>query len=184
MADDRETRAIPENPAPLRGEALGAQPNYETAPSQQPEEQDSFEAHAAFEEQPRTFEDQGDAPRPQARPDGDQPFVRQRRPHHTQPPVNDVQADDAIQQDFSYESSYTFSKRGPVGGRSHTYRRSRSDMKRAKKTLRSGQYLSVPKGSREIFSSHDRIHRKQMIAVGVAVAAVAIIIFIVVFLQH
>lgn len=107
-----------------------------------------------------------------------EPFVRERRPHHTQPPVDDLQDDDLLENDYATESGYTLPNRRPMSSR--TYRRSRSNVSKVKKELKYGQYLSVPKGSREIFSSRDRTrHRQLMVA---AIAAVAIAIVVIVFL--
>ena len=56
---------------------------------------------------------------------------------------------------------------------------SRSNVKRAKQELKYGQYLSVPKGNREIFSSHDRAKRGRLLAIAIVVAVVAIVAIIV-----
>ena len=108
----------------------------------------------------------------------DQPFVRERAPRQTAPPVNDLQADDAVSQDYSHETSYTYSRGGPAK-KSRTYRRSRSDVRRAKRELKYGQYLSVPKGSREIFGSRDRIRRRQFLAIGIVLAIIVVLVAVI-----
>lgn len=115
-------------------------------------------------------------------PSQSQPFVRARAPHQTQTPVNDIQDDDAIKQEYSYDTSFTYSKHTPIEGR--TYRRSRSNMRKAKQELKYGQYLSVPKGNREIFGSHDRIRRRQMLAIGIAIVIIILILIFFVILSH
>ena len=166
MAEDAGTRDMNENPSrhayATPESAARSQEPLETA-ANEPGVEEPHVSRSAY------------------RPDEPKPFVRERAPHHTQPPVNDLQADDA-EQDYSYESSYTYSRRGPIT--SHTYRRSRSNVKRAKQELKYGQYLSVPKGSREIFGTRDRVHRKQMVAAGVAVVAIVVIILLVLLMPH
>ena len=109
-------------------------------------------------------------------------FVRERRPHHTQPPVNDMQLDDAPESAYAHESSYTLSPRRPVSSR--TYQRSRSDVSRVKKELKYGQYLSVPKGSREIFGSRDKVRHRQLTVAVVALVAIAIVVALFYLLPH
>lgn len=106
-------------------------------------------------------------------------FVRQRTPHHTQPPVDDLRVDDAYSAKTSHDTGYTLSNRRPMAG--STYRRSRSSMTKVQKELRYGQYLSVPKGSHEIFGKRERIRRRQ-IAVAI-IAVVAIVVVIAIFLS-
>lgn len=102
-------------------------------------------------------------------------YVRQRTPHLTQPPVDDLKADEAYDHGFSHESSYTLNRRHIPGG---TYRRSRSQISRAQKELRYGQYLSVPKGSHEIFGKRERIRRKQIAVVVIAIVAIVVVVAI------
>lgn len=121
----------------------------------------------------------GPSPAPrQQRP----PFVRERRPHISQPPVNDVQADDTLEHNYSHESGYTLSNHRPMSSR--TYRRSRSDVTKVKKELKYGQYLSVPKGSREIFGTHDRTRHRQMVVICVAVVIVVVIVAVYLLMQQ
>ena len=110
------------------------------------------------------------------------PFVRERRPHRTQPPVDDIQADEALAHEYSHESGYTMSNHRPVS--SSTYRRSRSDMSKVKKELKYGQYLSVPKGSREIFGSHDKVRRHQIQVAVIALVAIVVVIALFLLTQH
>lgn len=151
---------------------------YETHANDQnsmPQDQASDDGFAAAGYQPTVGEQNSSVPNAQAeRP----AFVRQRAPHRTQPSVDDLQIDDAYGKSFNHDTSYTLSRRPMAGS---TYRRSRSSVSRAQKELRYGQYLSVPKGSHEIFGKRERIRRRQ-IAVAV-IAIVAIVVVIAIFLS-
>lgn len=59
------------------------------------------------------------------------------------------------------------------------YRRSRADEKRFKKDLRYGQYLSVPKGRRDLFSSKRQMQQRRVTMALVAVIAVAVVALVV-----
>lgn len=102
-------------------------------------------------------------------------YTRPRRPHKTIEAVNDLDADESYERGYAAETSYTVSSHGPIG--SHTYRKSHSDISHVKRELKYGQYLSVPKGNREIFGGRDRRHRQ---IIGVGVVAVAIIVLVLV----
>lgn len=114
---------------------------------------------------------------PQARP---QAYVRPRTPHKTQPPVNDIQADEKVEHNYSHDSSYTLSSRSPITSR--TYRKSRSQVSHVKKSLKYGQYLSVPKGSREIFGSREQLRKKHLLVALIIVLAIAAVALIVMFM--
>ena len=104
---------------------------------------------------------------------GREPFVREPVPHVTQPAVDLMEEDDtegAI--DYTHESDFT-TRRGPVLSGAG-YRRSRADEKRFKKDLKYGQYLSVPKGRRDLFSSKRQMQQRRMTVALVAVVAVAV----------
>ena len=109
-------------------------------------------------------------------------FVREPVPHVTQPAVDLMDEDDtegAI--DYAHESGFT-TRRGPVLSGAG-YRRSRADEKRFKKDLRYGQYLSVPKGRRDLFSSKRQTQRRRVtmaLAAVIALAVVALVVWLVV----
>lgn len=105
------------------------------------------------------------------------PYAHEPRRHRTQPPVNDVQADDAFEHHYSHDSSYTLSTHNPIAR--GAYRRARSSETKIRQELKYGQYLSVPKGNREIFSSHDRTKRGRLLAVAIVVAIIAVVALIV-----
>lgn len=101
-------------------------------------------------------------------------YVRKPRPHRTQPPVNDVTADDEIGRGYAYDSSYTVS--GRAGLRSGAYRRAHSSEAKVRQELKYGQYLSVPKGSREIFSQHNGARQKRVVAVAAVIVVLVVLI--------
>ena len=115
---------------------------------------------------------QHEASRPARRP----AYVRKPRPHRTQPPVNDVPVDDEIGRGYAYDSSYTVHGRGHL--RSGAYRRARSSEAKVRQELKYGQYLSVPKGNREIFSSRGASHKKRLAIVIVAIALLATLVIV------
>lgn len=106
-----------------------------------------------------------------------EPFVRDPVPHRTQPAVDlleEEEAESAV--DFSHESDFT-TRRGSVlsgGG----YRRSRADEKRFKKDLRYGQYLSVPKGRRDLFASKRQMQQRRLALVAIAVVVVVVLVLV------
>ena len=117
---------------------MGTDDMNELEPEEPTFEQASQEAPTS-----EAHEEHEPAPRPA--------YVREPRHHKSQPPVNDVQADE------TYDNQY-----------SHEY----------------GQYLSVPKGSREIFGSRERQQRRTIATAAVVVAVIAIIaLLVVLFLQ-
>lgn len=105
-------------------------------------------------------------------------YVREPRYHKSQPPVNDIQADETYDNQYSHESGYTLSSR--TGMSRGMYRGARSQETKVRQELKYGQYLSVPKGSREIFGSRERQQRRTIITVAVAVAVIAIVVLLVV----
>lgn len=106
-------------------------------------------------------------------------YVRTPRPHKTQPAVDDFQAPEQSPQDVAYthESSYTLSSRNPIQSRS--YRKARSDQAKVRQELKYGQYLSVPKGSREIFSSRERQATKRRVVIGIIAVAIVVILLLI-----
>ena len=104
-------------------------------------------------------------------------YVRQPKPHRSQPPVNDLQADETYENNYSFESGYTLKNRvTPSRG---AYRHSRSQQEKVRQELKYGQYLSVPKGNREIFGSHEREQKRRIVIIGIAVIAVIAILLII-----
>ena len=104
-------------------------------------------------------------------------YVRQPTPHRRQPPVNDLQADEAYENNYSFDSSYTLKNRvAPSRG---VYRHSRSQQEKVRQELKYGQYLSVPKGNREIFGSHEKEQKRHIVIVGIAVVAIITILLII-----
>ncbi len=117
------------------------------------------------------------APRRAAHASGRPAYVHEPRHHRTQPPVNDVQADDTFEHQYAHDSSYTLSSRSPISR--GAYRRARSSETKIRQELKYGQYLSVPKGNREIFASHDRTRRNRLLVVCAVVVVIAIVALIV-----
>lgn len=103
-------------------------------------------------------------------------YVRKPRPRHTQPPVDDIQLDDEIGRGYAYDSSYTVSTLSPL--RKGAYRRARSSEAKVRQELKYGQYLSVPKGNREIFSTHNRARTRHLVAIAAVVAALLVLILL------
>lgn len=104
-------------------------------------------------------------------------YVREPARHVSQPPVDDMQADEAIESSYTYETGYTLQKRG-LGGRG-AYRHAQSQQNKIRQELKYGQYLSVPKGSREIFGSRESEHKKKVAITAVVVIAIAVILLII-----
>ena len=126
----------------------------------------------------RTTPPQGERPRGTAPHDQRPAFVREPRHHISQPPVNDLQADDTFESQYSHESGYTLSNRNRISR--GAYRSAQSQETKVKQELKYGQYLSVPKGSREIFGSRERQRRRTIATATAVVAAIAIVVIIVV----
>ena len=100
------------------------------------------------------------------------PYVRPARPHRTVGAVDDLAADDA-ESDYSHDSEFTVGSHSPLPGRA--YRRSRNEMPQLKHDLQYGQYLSVPKGRKDIFVHNGRRRRmRTVITVVVVLALLAI----------
>ena len=104
-------------------------------------------------------------------------YVRQPKPHRRQTPVNDLQADEAYENNYSFDSSYTLKNRvAPSRG---VYRHSRSQQEKVRQELKYGQYLSVPKGNREIFGSHEKEQKRHIVVVSIVVVAIVAILLII-----
>ncbi len=108
----------------------------------------------------------------------DRPAYERAHPRHvSQPPVNDVEADDALESSYGYETGYTIQKRG-LGGKG-AYRRAQSQQNKIRQELKYGQYLSVPKGNREIFGSRENERKKKLTIAAVIIVALIIVALIV-----
>ncbi|WP_293824264.1 hypothetical protein [uncultured Parolsenella sp.] len=135
--------------------------------------QNTYDENNAPQVEP-TIEDpyeEVEAPKHEQRP----AFVREPRHHISQAPVNDMQADDTFQTQYSHESGYTLSNRNRISR--GAYRGAQSQETKVRQELKYGQYLSVPKGSREIFGSRERQRRR---TIGVATVVVALIALVVI----
>lgn len=134
--------------------------------------QNTYDEHDAPQVEP-TIEaphEEVEAPEREQRP----AFVREPRHHVSQPPVNDMQADDTFQTQYSHESGYTLSNRNRISR--GAYRGAQSQETKVRQELKYGQYLSVPKGSREIFGSRERQRRRTIGVAAVVVALIALVV--------
>ena len=98
---------------------------------------------------------------------------RSTKPHVTQPPVNSLDEDD-LEREYVHESNY-------VSGRNAF---SNAANNRARRDINPnspyGQYLSVPKGHKQIFARRERNRRiKSVFALIAVIAAVVIAILVV-----
>lgn len=106
------------------------------------------------------------------------PYVRKPRPRKTQEAINDLEQDDTYAQGFTHDSNVTVSGGGnPLSGT--VYSRSRAKMPQLQRDLHYGQYLSIPKGRRQIFSSRDRSAAIRSRAWTAAIVVVLIVLAIV-----
>ncbi|MCI1665745.1 MAG: hypothetical protein LKI25_05160 [Atopobiaceae bacterium] len=102
-------------------------------------------------------------------------FVRRPQPHRTQPPVNDIEADEAVSTEYTHDSDFTMRRGNPLAG-GHAYRKSRSGMPQMQHDLHYGQYLEMPKGSRSIFATREQRMRRRVVTIVIVVAIVAIVV--------
>lgn len=104
-------------------------------------------------------------------------YVRKPRPHATQEAIDDLSTgSSAAEPSFTHDSGYTLNSRTPIQSRS--YRRARNELK-VSQGSKYGQYLSVPKGNREIFASHERQASQRKAIAGIIIVAVIVILLIV-----
>lgn len=101
------------------------------------------------------------------------PYIRQPRPRKTQEAIDDMAQDETYSAGFAHDSNYAVGGASPISGMG--YRRSRADMGRLQHDLHYGQYLEIPKGKRQIFTS-----REQQRAMRSRAATVGVIIFLIV----
>lgn len=107
-------------------------------------------------------------------------YVRQPRHHATQGAINDFEPmaqNTPSEPTTTHDSSYTLNSRTPIQSRS--YRRARNEQMKFSQGNKYGQYLSVPKGNREIFASREQQSRKRKLIFGIVIAAAIIILLIV-----
>ena len=105
------------------------------------------------------------------------PYVRKTRPRKTQEAINDLEQDETYSQGFTHDSNVTVGSRNPLSGT--VYSRSRQKMPQLQRDLHYGQYLEIPKGKRQIFSSRERSAAIRSRAITAAILVVLIIIAIV-----
>ena len=96
------------------------------------------------------------------------PYVRQRPPHRTVEPIDDLAEDEEASIPVTHDSGYTV-RGSALSGRA--YKRSRAEGKQLRRDLHYGQYLEIPKGRRDIFVSRERKTRVKTFFALVAVLA-------------
>lgn len=102
------------------------------------------------------------------------PYVRKPKPRKTQEAINDLEQDETYASGFTHDSNITVRGRNPLSG--SAYSRSRTNMTKLQRDLHYGQYLEIPKGRRQIFSSRERTAAIRSRA---AIAAILIVLLIV-----
>lgn len=112
------------------------------------------------------------------------PYVRKPRPRRTQEAINDLEQDETYAQGFTHDSNVTVGGRTPLSGT--VYSRSRQKMPQLQRDLHYGQYLEIPKGRRQIFSSRERSAAIRSRAITAVIIIVLIVIAIVAWMliQH
>jgi hypothetical protein len=105
------------------------------------------------------------------------PYVRRQRPRRTQEAINDLEVDESYAQSFTHDSNVTVKGRNPLSG--SVYSRSRANMPQLQRDLHYGQYLSIPKGRRQIFQSRDRTAAIRTRAITSLIIVVLIIIAVI-----
>ena len=101
------------------------------------------------------------------------PYVRQRPPHRTVEPIDDLAEDEEASIPVTHDSGYTV-RGSALSGRA--YKRSRAEGKQLRRDLHYGQYLEIPKGRRDIFVSRERKTRvKTFIALVAVLALLAVV---------
>lgn len=115
--------------------------------------------------------------RPGARPERRKPYVRKPRPRKTQGTINDLEQDNSYSQSFTHDSNIAVGGRHRLSGT--VYSRSRGSMPQLQRSLRYGQYLEIPKGRRQIFSSRERSAAIRSRAITAAIVILLIVVAIV-----
>ena len=104
-------------------------------------------------------------------------YVREPHPHVSQPPVDDMQADETYETSYTHDTGFTTQKRGIAS--QGAYRRAQKQELKVRQELKYGQYLSVPKGNREIFGSREDARKKRVlvgVVIAIAIVAIALIV--------
>ena len=104
------------------------------------------------------------------------PYVPKVRPRKTQEAINDLEEDETFAAGFTHDSNVTVGSRNPLSGRAYT--RSRGGVTQLQRDLHYGQYLEIPKGRRQIFSSRERSAAVRSRA---AIAIIMIVLVIIAF---
>jgi len=105
---------------------------------------------------------------------GTSTYQRPPRVHVTQGAIDDLAVDE-VQSDYVHESSYVTGSKA-LGDRA--YRRSSKDIQAMQKGSPYGQYLSVPKGRKQIFASQERKRRiKSVLALILVLAVLAAAVY-------
>ena len=105
------------------------------------------------------------------------PYVRKPRPRKTQEAINDIEADESYSAGFTHDSNVTVRGRNPLSGT--PYQRSRANMTQLQRDLHYGQYLSIPKGKRQIFASRERSAAIRTRAITAAICVALLIVAII-----
>ena len=105
------------------------------------------------------------------------PYVRKPKPRKTQEAINDFEQDESFSTGFTHDSNVTVRGRNPLSGTA--YSRSRANMSQLQRDLHYGQYLEIPKGKRQIFSSRERSAAIRSRAITAAIVIVLVIVAII-----
>lgn len=105
------------------------------------------------------------------------PYVRKPKPRKTQEAINDFEQDESFSAGFTHDSNVTVRGRNPLSGTA--YSRSRANMSQLQRDLHYGQYLEIPKGKRQIFSSRERSAAIRSRAITAAIVIVLVIVAII-----
>ena len=105
------------------------------------------------------------------------PYVRRSRPRKTQEAINDIEQDETYSAGFTHDSNITVRGRNPLSGT--PYNRSRANMPQLQRDLHYGQYLEIPKGRRQIFSSRERSAAIRTRAITAAICIVLLVVMII-----
>lgn len=104
------------------------------------------------------------------------PYVRQPRPRRTAEAIDNLEEDDTYATSYAHDSNVSVRGASPLSGR--VYSRSRSDMGKLQRNLHYGQYLEIPKGRREIFTSKNRSRQIRARLWLVAIVSLLVIILV------
>ena len=105
------------------------------------------------------------------------PYVRKPKPRKTQEAINDFEQDESFSTGFTHDSNVTVRGRNPLSGTA--YSRSRANMSQLQRDLHYGQYLEIPKGKRQIFSSRERSAAIRSRAITAAIVIVLVIVAVI-----